>query len=128
MKKIIQWLNIVSLAIIVLGLFHLLATTLVLGMFEWTNPNEKSVFLFMYLAAGIGTILPGLISKLQIKAIKESSLNARFTVIVCSLYTIILGIGAIYFMTNNPFAYIALVLGIALVIPALIIKKFFSKE
>jgi len=126
MKKIINWLNIISLAIIVLGLFHLMATPLVLGMFEWTDPDEKSIFLFMYLAAGIGTILPGLISKIQINAIKESSLNARFTVIVCSLYTFILGIGAIILLTNNPFAYIAVVLGIALVIPALIIKKHYS--
>lgn len=125
MKKLITWINITSIALIVLGLIHLLAIIKVAPMYDNLSEGQFSVFTFMYLATGLGTVLPGLISKLQINALKDKSKRAWITIFVCSIYTMILGIGAVIQMTKNPFAYLDLVISISLLMPTILIKKHF---
>jgi len=85
--------------------------------------EQFNVFIFMYLATGLGTILPGLISKLQVRGLKEKNKRAWMTLLICSIYTVIFGIGGIIFMTDNPFAYLGFIIGISLLIPTLLTKK-----
>lgn len=78
----------------------------------------------MYLATGLGTVLPGLISWLQIRGLKDKSKSAWTTLLVSAIYALIIGIGAIIQMSNNIFAYIDLLIGISLIIPALLVRKY----
>ena len=123
MKKLTNWISISCIALMVLGVIHLIATIMVVPMFQNLADEQFSVFIFMYLATGIGTILPGLISKLQVKELKEKNKRAWMTILICSIYTVIFGIGAIILMTDNPFAYLGFIIGISLLIPTLLIKK-----
>ena len=97
MKKLITWINITSIALIILGLIHLIAIIKVAPMFKNLSEGQFSVFLYMYLATGLGTVLPGLIVKFQITALKDKNKNAWITLFICSIYTMIIGIGAIIF-------------------------------
>ncbi len=123
MKKLITWINITSIALIVLGLIHLIAVIKIAPLYQNLSQGQFSVFMFLYLATGLGTVLPGLISKLQITALKNKNKSAWITVFICSIYTMIIGAGAIIQMTKNPFAYIAFIISISLLIPTLLIKK-----
>jgi len=123
MKKLMSWINATSIALIVLGVIHLIATIMVVPMFQNLVKEQFSVFIFMYLATGLGTILPGLISKLQVRELKEKNKRAWMTLLICSIYTVIFGTGGIFFMTDNPFAYLGFIIGISLLIPTLLIKK-----
>lgn len=73
MKKLTTWINITSIALIILGLIHLVALIKVAPMFKNLSEGQFSIFTFMYLATGLGTVLPGLISKLQINALTDKS-------------------------------------------------------
>lgn len=123
MKKLTNWINISCIALIVLGIIHLIATIMVLPMFQNLGKEQFHVFLFMYLAAGFGTVLPGLISKLLINKVRNKDKGAWGIIIICSIYSLILGLGAIVFMNTNPFAYLMLLIGFSLFIPSILIKK-----
>lgn len=123
MKKLTIWISISSIAMIVLGLIHLLATIMVIPMFHNLGKEQLSVFLFMYLATGLGTILPGLISKLSIAGLKNNDERAWKIILICSVYSLLTGIGAMVTMNRNPFAYLSILIGISLFIPTLLIKK-----
>ena len=118
-----MWINISSIALIVLGLIHLTAVFKVGPMFENLNGQQFNVFIFMYLATGLGTVLPGLISKLQVKGLKEKDKRAWITLFICSVYAIVTGIGAVILMNTNPFAYLEFIIGILLLTPVLLIKN-----
>lgn len=123
MKKLTNLISVSSIALIVLGLIHLIVTTMVLSMFKNLSNEQLSVFLFMYLSAGLGTILPGLISKLMIKGLKNKDKRAWEILIICSIYSLLMGIGAIITMKTNPFAYLMLLIGLLLFVPTILIKK-----
>lgn len=76
MKKLTSWISISSIALIVLGLIHLIATIMILPMFQNLGKEQFYIFLFMYLAVGLGTILPGLISKLMVNGLKNKDKGA----------------------------------------------------
>ncbi len=124
MKKLIIWIRITSIALIVLGLIHIAASIMVIPMYRNLTEGQFSVFIFMYLATGLGTVLPGLISWLQIRGLKDKSKSAWTTLLVSAIYALIIGIGAIIQMSNNIFAYIDLLIGISLIIPALLVRKY----
>jgi len=124
MKRQIIWIRISAIALIFLGIIHLAATIMVLPMFQNLARKQLSVFLFMYLATGIGTMLPGLISVFTVRRLNEKDRNAWLILLICSIYAVILGIGAIVSMMNNPFAYLGFIIGLSLLIPTSLVKKF----
>lgn len=123
MKKLTNWINILSIAVIVLGFIHLIGTFRIFPMYSNLGKQQFSVFLFIYLAVGIGTILPGLISKLLVVELKNTDKKAWLIILICSIYSVLMGIGAIIAMKSNPFAYLMLLIGIPLLITTLLIKK-----
>lgn len=123
MKKLTNWISISSIALIVLGLIHLIATIMILPMFRNLGKEQLLIFLFMYFSAGLGTILPGLISKLMIKGLKNKDKRAWGILIICSIYSLLMGIGAIITMKTNPFAYLMLIIGLLLFVSVVLIKK-----
>ena len=123
MKKLVIWTRISSIALIILGIIHLAAALMVFPVLKNLAEELFSVLIFIYLATGLGTVLPGLISWLQLKGVKENHKSAWITLLVCSVYTVIIGIGAVIQMTDNIFAYLALSIGISLLIPVLLMKK-----
>lgn len=122
MKSLIVWISIASIALMLLGVIHLAATVMVLPMFQNLDEAQFSVFLFMYLAAGIGTVLPGLVSFLSIAGLKNSHVVSWRITLTCALYTCIMGIGAILTMPDNVFAYLSLLIGLSLLLPTFLVK------
>lgn len=123
MKKLIKWINLTSIALVILGLIHLTAIIVVAPMYKNLANEQFSVFIFMYMATGLGTVLPGIITKIQINTLKDKSKIAWKTILICSIYSMIIGIGAVIKMTDNPFAYLFCVVSISLLIPTIIIKN-----
>jgi hypothetical protein len=123
MKKLLIWLNIASVALILLGIIHLLATFAVIPMYRHLPKDQLNVFLFMYLGAGLATILPGLVSKMLHKLIKEEMRTAAWVVFICAVTALLLGLGAVITMPQNVFAYVSLVLGISLLIPSVLLMR-----
>lgn len=110
--KNLKLLQIGAIAVIVLGIIHLLATPMVSTMVEKQEYDLKVTFIYMFLGTGLATALPGLVIVLLKNDLKENSLVAIRITIVCALVVLLLGIGAFGFMPENPFALIALLLGI----------------
>ena len=71
MIKLTNLISISRIALIILGIIHLIATFVILPMLHDFGKEQFSIFLFMYLAAAFGTILPGLISRLFIQGLKK---------------------------------------------------------
>lgn len=123
MKRHIIWIKISSIALLILGFIHLVASIIVIPMFQNLGAQQFSVFLFMYLAAGVGTILPAVIILLHIKELRGDNSKSLVTIYICSGYTVLLGIGAIILMVDNPFSYLTFILGAFLLISTLLLKR-----
>lgn len=125
MKTLINWISISSIALIVLGSIHLIAilTFEDNSLFQNLTQEQTCVFAFMYLAAGIGTILPGLISKLLSSGLAEKNKKSWMIILICSIDALLIGIAAIIFMMKNPFAYLEFIVGLSLLMPTILIKK-----
>ena len=108
---------------IVLGVIHLIATMKVIPMFQNLNEKQLPVFLFMYLASGMGTVLPGIIVKQMANGLAKKDRRAWKIVAICSVYSLLMGIGAVIAMNTNPFAYLMLLIALSLFIPTVLIKK-----
>ena len=117
-------LKINAIAIIVLGCIHLVATPFIM---KGINPGIKSVFLAMFIVAGMGTILPGIVILNQLQNLKAGNKQSRNLIIFCVVYFLTLGILGVSTMYTNPFAYIALLLGLILLIPLPTLLKHQNK-
>lgn len=123
MRKLTRLIYIVSVALIILGLIHLIATILILPMFQNLCKEQFSIFLFMYLATGLGTILPGVVSMLMVKGVRNKEKRSWDISMICSIYTLLLGVGAILTMNTNPFAYLMFLIGLVLFLAVVLVKK-----
>ena len=128
MKKLILWIRIGAIALIVLGIIHTIATVMVFPMFQNLAKEQLSVFLFMYMATGMGTILSGLVSVFAVGRIREKDITAWLILLFCASFALIIGIGGIISLKHNPFAYLGLIIGFTLFIPTILIRKHYRKE
>ena len=123
------WVLIIGILIIILGLIHNAATSIVfhMGSFEKLPKEDGLVFIYMYVATGTAVIAAGLLTIYCSFALKKSERMAWTITIAVCIFMILLGIGAIITMTDNPFAYIMLVLPLLEIIPLLNYKNEFIK-
>jgi hypothetical protein len=125
-QKYYRWIKTMAISTIILGCLHLIATPFVMPAIKSAPDDIKPVFLFMFLAAGFGTILPGVVILNQSIALKLFQNRAWKLCFLCSIYILILGILAVVTMSGNPFTYICAVLGVLLFIPLLKRRKTFT--
>ncbi|MBN1117419.1 MAG: hypothetical protein JXA77_09460 [Bacteroidales bacterium] len=117
-------LKINAIAIVVLGCIHLAATPFIM---KGVNPEMRSVFLSMFTIAGMGTFLPGVAILNQLQNLKAGNKQSRNLIVFCIVYFLILALIAVSTMYTNPFAYIALLLGLILLIPLPTLLKHQNK-
>jgi hypothetical protein len=122
----LKWIRIMAIAVIVLGCIHLCATPIVMKGLQNAPIELKFTFLLMFLIAGLGTLFPGVIILFQFGN-NVLSKNSWTISLVCSIYFLIIGGLAVVLSAitggNNPFAYIALLLGVLLFIPLMNIRQ-----
>ncbi len=123
MNKLLRWIHIAGIALLLLGVIHVAASPYVMHSFENLNQDQKQSFLFMYVVAGLGVLLCGLVVTLLAADLKNKSKRSWRVIFICSIWATIMGIGAIATMMYNPFAYISLLAGIMLLVPVLIIRS-----
>jgi|GEM_PF-2450464 len=105
-----KWIIVTGALIIALGGIHLLATPVVLQMFPELTTDKKLTFLFMYLAAGFGTILPGFLIVFLKTEIENNNKKVIGVLKILSYYLLLFGISAVATMWDNPFAYMTLII------------------
>ena len=123
MKKIFLWIKAAGIFLIALGCIHVAASPFVLHSYNNLNEVQTLEFLFMFITSGLGVILCGIVTLLELRLLKQKSKQAWIVLMVCSVYSTIMGIGAVATMMYNPFAYIMFFCGILLLVPVLIAKK-----
>jgi hypothetical protein len=114
LEKSSKQLKILGIIIIVLGIIHIMLAPIVLTMFEVLKDDKLKTFVFMYLAAGFGTILPGVIVLTARSGFANNVITAVKQIRMCSIYLSILGLMAVSTMWDNPFSYMTLILGFVL--------------
>ena len=105
-----------SISLIVLGTVHLGFTPIICKDLSCLDFNNRLVFIFMFIATGIGIILPGIIVWLLIHKSDIITPSCGLIAYICSIETMVTGILAIITMFNNPFAYLMFIFGTMLFI------------
>lgn len=108
--KTSKYLRIAGIAVVILGCIHLAATPVI---FSSADFHKESVLasLYMFVMVGISTIFVGW---LQHFVMSRWDLDTGYRIIfrITVAFLIIMGIGAVIAMWDNPFAYICLLIGI----------------
>jgi hypothetical protein len=109
--KAIKNLKIAGILVLILGIIHICATPLVLHQMNLLPLMQKLCFLFMFVCTGLATILIGW---LQYFLARQSKIDLKSaTILKVSIWLMLLiGIGAVATMWNNPFAYISLLIAL----------------
>lgn len=95
-----------------LGVIHTGATIVIVKQVAMLDAQFKGTFLFMYVAAGLGCLLAGSTMLIATsKEIRDTNASNRIYMI-SSLFMLLLGIGAPFAMSDNPFGYISLFVGV----------------
>lgn len=95
-----------------LGIIHTTYTVLIVKDIAALAMQWRGIFLFVYLAAGFGCLLAG--GTMLIATSKEirNFRSAHHLFLISAIFMLLLGIGAPIAMSNNPFGYISLVVGV----------------
>jgi len=109
--KTLKYFKITSIAIIIIGIIHVLATPVVIQGLSMLN--SKTIFFigYMFVATGVAVIATGW---LQYFILKKLVLHPSFITILKGtvIFMLLSGIGAVATMWGNPFAYIILLIAL----------------
>ena len=111
-----------------LGIIHLCYTYILTGTLKNLDPGFKGIFLYMYITAGLACILAGMMIMLATeKGIRKMSVSNHIF-LICSIFMLLLGIGAPVAMKGNPFGYISLATGAFMTTVALLRYRYHSEK
>lgn len=103
-----------------LGTIHTLFTFLLANQLVGLEKEWQSTLLFMFVGTGLGCLLAGgnmmLSSSKQIRNFKTS----HHVFFISSIFMLLLGIGALIAMGDNPFSYMTLASGVFAICLALL--------
>lgn len=109
-EKIHLHYKIAAIVILVLGLIHVMATPLVIKDLALDKPTLDA-FLFMFISAGLALVYAGLVLLKYLKQLKQyPTISRAIPLYTCSL-SLFMGILACILMTDNPFSWITLLVG-----------------
>jgi len=128
-NKLITLGTSVSVAILLLGIIHEIATFTPLiqrGLIDVSEGTFKAM-IYMSLGCGALLILCGLLLYLLLKKLKEYSFLI-LPILVIGVFTLINGILSVYYMTDNPFAWMVLLLGVIVFAIIILLKNNIQKQ
>lgn len=113
-----QWVFVAGMFIAALGLIHLAATPVIfpsiaLQLFQ----ADQFVFLYMYLSTGTAVVFVGLLTIYSARGLRRAEPWAWTLALATGGFMLLLGVGAVLSMANNPFAYLTLVLALVELTP-----------
>lgn len=95
-----------------LGAIHSANTCFVVRDVAVLDPMWRGILLFMYVGAGLGCLLAGGAMLLSTASSIRNSAVANHIYLISATFMLLLGIGAPMAMSNNPFGYISLAVGV----------------
>lgn len=114
-----------SLMTALLGIVHVLATGIVYhsGGFERMSAESGMSFLFMFISTGLGLIFIGSIAAYSSFAVMRGEKWAFHIVSAAGAFVLLVGLGAVFALPHNPFAYLTFVAALMILLPLIVIKK-----
>lgn len=106
LSKTAGWISLL------LGVIHSIATVVVAPSATSLGKDWFGTFIFMYVSTGLACLLAGGGMLMSTAKSIEDTKMANQLFLFSSLFMLVLGIGAPIAMSNNPFGYISLVLGV----------------
>lgn len=106
LSKTAGWISLL------LGVIHSIATVVVAPSATSLGNDWFGTFIFMYVSTGLACLLAGGGMLMSTAKSIEDTKMANQLFLFSSLFMLVLGIGAPIAMSNNPFGYISLVLGV----------------
>jgi len=109
--KILKYFKITSIAIIIIGIIHVLATPIVIQGLRMLDSKTIFCIGYMFVATGVAVIAAGW---LQYFLLKKLVIHPSFITILegTVIFMLLSGIGAVATMWVNPFAYIILLIAL----------------
>ncbi len=95
-----------------LGVIHSIATVVVAPSAISLGKEWFGTFIFMYVSTGIACLLAGGGMLLSTSKAIEGTRTSNQLFLISALFMLVLGIGAPIAMSDNPFGYISLLLGV----------------
>jgi len=123
-RKLITVSKFIAIAIIILGIVHDAATFTPFIKKGWQCMDKENLdaAIYMSLVCGTSLIFSGLLLLSLFRKWKQHRF-LNYPIMLISFFVFLNGILALVFMLYNPFAWIAFVLGTAMLVMTLILKK-----
>ncbi len=123
-KRASQWVFVAGILIIILGLIHIAATPMVFCMDFGKLPTKVGLaFIYVFVATGVAVVFAGLLAVYGSIGIKRSERMARPLAVGVGVFMLFVGVGAVITMSDNPFAYMGLVLALVEIVPLWIYRQ-----
>ncbi|HZK03766.1 MAG TPA: hypothetical protein VFC94_05105 [Bacteroidaceae bacterium] len=122
-NRLISLGKIFAIAILILGIVHGIATftPLIKNGLDCLNPDDFKAMIYMSLICGTSFILSGVVLIMLLKKV-EQFVFLNSTIMVIGFFLAVSGILSIIYMFDNPFAWIALLLNLSMLVIAVSIK------
>lgn len=117
-KKIGRWLLATGIMTAILGFVHIAFTPAIYASGYNLLPNDLGQgFLFVFVFTGAAVVFAGLQIIYSSFGLRKDEGWARNIAAGGGVFMLLLGIGAVYIMSDNVFAYISFVLGLMVMFP-----------
>ena len=105
--------KIASIMVLCLGIIHNIATftPLIQGGLSLLSPADLSAMIYMSLMCGTSLILSGLLLYLMLQKVDQISF-LRIPMLIIGIFLALSGLLSVYYMFENPFAWLALLLNL----------------
>ncbi len=115
LKKLIPFGKAIAAAIIILGIIHDVATytPIIKGGLSCLTPEKLKAMIYMSLMCGTSLILSGLLLIILLNKVKEFPFLVT-PILVIGSFLAIVGYFSIFYMSHNPFAWIAVFLNLTM--------------
>ena len=110
MNKIIVQLKVMSFLVMLLGIIHTAATFVLFPVFK-KDALIDYASLYMFIMVGISVVFAGCLQWALSDKFKDSRSLGRI-MNMSILFMMIMGLGAVFALPDNPFAYISLAIAI----------------
>ena len=126
--KLISTGKILAIAVLVLGIIHDIATftpLLQYGLSCLTTLDLNAV-IYMSLVCGTSLVLSGLLIYVQLGKIEAYPFLAS-SIMILGIFLALTGVFSVFFMFQNPFAWIALILNVSIFVVINRIRQLIAK-
>lgn len=119
--KLILIAKIIAIAILILGVVHDIATftPLIQEGLTCLSPSDLNAMIYMSLVCGTSLILSGLLLLILLRKLTQFPFLNQ-SILIIAVFVCINGILSVIYMFDNPFAWLTLILGMAIL--AIILK------